>query len=153
MLHFTLQKQCRRTYQPKRIDINSWIRKSLVKNYAMISIDCTIVSSQVSRQYNKQYRDIDYPTNVISLEYGSTRDEYAILCGELILCDDVIVNEAQGGGKNILEHYAHMVIHGLLHLQGFEHESESGAQQMEQLEAKIMQQLGFSDPYLNLVKD
>lgn len=147
MIKFSLTKQVRRIHQPKRADIKNWLISSLIKHYNIVYIDVIIVSKKASQEINNTYRQKDYPTNVISLEYEQTRDDFAILNGEIVLCDEVIVQEAREQNKPVLEHYAHMVIHGILHLQGFDHIEGKKAQEMENLETKIMQKLGFSDPY------
>ena len=148
MIKFSLNKHIRRKYQPKYADFNKLLRKSLVNSYKNVYIDISIVTSKMSKSLNKQYRHRDYPTNVISLEYSDTRKNFAMLTGELILCDDIIVNEANLYKKQIFEHYAHIIIHGLLHLQGFDHIEINQALQMESLETKILNSLGFSAPYL-----
>ncbi len=147
MLVLSLSKSVRRIYQPKYFHVANWIKQSITNKYNGIYIDCSIVKLDTSRTINAKYRNKDYPTNVISLEYPATRDEFKILSGELILCDDVILEEASQQDKSIFEHYAHLVIHGMLHLQGFDHQKECDAKIMENLEIKIMRNLGFSNPY------
>lgn len=147
MLTFSLLKQVRRSYQPKRSEVAKWIKHSLVKIYNNVYVDVLIVPAKVSQELNLQYRNKNCPTNVISLEYGDSRDEYALLTGEIILCDEVIVQEAKEQAKTITEHYAHMLVHGLLHLQGFDHLTDKQAQEMESLEIKILHELGFANPY------
>ena len=141
-----LTKYVRRTYQPKSNQVKSYIRHSLVKKYNALSVGIIIVSSKVSRELNLKYRNLDYPTNVISLEDRSTLEEFNMLQGELILCDEIIMHEAKTI-KNVEAHYAHMIVHGVLHLQGFDHLGDDEARQMEHQEAKILKELGFSDPY------
>lgn len=148
MLNFSLNKEVRRLHQPKKLDIKRWLQKSLVKTYQNVHLDICIVSSDTSKQLNYQYRSKDYPTNVISLEYQDSRDNFNLLYGELFLCDDVIIKEAQEQHKSITEHYAHMVIHGVLHLQGFDHQNNTDANIMEELEIRIMHELGFKNPYI-----
>ena len=147
MLHLSLTKQVRKIYQPKRVDIQKWLRQSLLYTYKNITLDVSVVNSLVSAELNQQYRQKNYPTNVISLEYGNTRDEFSMLSGELILCDEVIVKEAQEQNKTVIAHYAHMVVHGMLHLQGLDHQNDTEAEYMEGLESKIMNGLGFINPY------
>ena len=74
-----------------------------------------------------------------------------LLQGELILCDDVIVAEANEQNKNILAHYAHLILHGMLHIQGMDHIHDVDAVEMESLEIELMSKLGFDNPYLNVV--
>jgi probable rRNA maturation factor len=142
----SLTKNIRKSYQPKLNQVKSYIKHALVKKFNVVNIDIVIVKAKVSRELNLKYRERDYPTNVISLEDRSTREEFNILQGELILCDEIIINEAQGLG-NIESHYAHMIIHGVLHLQGFDHMQEDEAVYMENLEAQILNDLGFANPY------
>ena len=148
-LFFCLTKNVKRSHQPKRKQIEAWLKASLIKNYNNISINIVIVSTQRSQELNLCYRNIDKPTNVISLEYptSSPSESYHILMGDLILCDDIIVKEAQSQHKSIIEHYAHMIIHGMLHLQGLDHENTIDAEHMEALEVSIMAQFGFANPY------
>lgn len=150
MLTFSLTKKVRRIYQPKRQELKRWLMAGLLSNYINIYIDISIVSSIESAELNKRYRKRNSATNVISLEYAEQRDKFAILTGELILCDDVIVREAAEQNKSIIEHYAHMVIHGILHLQGYDHIIEKEALYMEQLEVEILTSLGFNS-FLGLI--
>ncbi len=142
----SLTKYVRKPYQPKLNQVKSYIRQSLVKKFNILNIDVVIVSAKVSRELNLKYRDRDYPTNVISLEDRSTREEFNMLQGELILCDEIIVSEALFA--NIEAHYAHMIVHGVLHLQGFDHIQDDDALQMENLEIQILKMMGFSNPYV-----
>ncbi len=147
MLKFSLQREVRGDYQPTRVQIGKWLRRSLQYKFTTSIISISIVDSQTSQELNLDYRGIDKPTNVISLEYAASREQFALLSGELILCDEVIIREAQEQGKPVLAHYAHMIIHGMLHLQGYDHLDEQEANQMEALEINLLQQLGFVNPY------
>jgi len=147
MLKFSLIKNVRKAHQPKYKDVAKYTKLALIRKYNSVYIDILIVSSVRSRELNLEYRNKDYPTNVISLEYSDTREQFNILQGELILCDDVIVKEAKEQGKSIISHYTHMIIHGILHLQGLDHKNPSEAKHMESLEIKILQELGFQNPY------
>ena len=148
MINISLYKAIRRNYQPKRADILQWLRQSLINKYKHIYINISIVNSITSQTLNNQYRQKNTPTNVISLEYADTRDEFAMLSGELILCDEVIVQEAMLQQKSIFEHYAHMIIHGLLHIQGLDHINTQEAEYMENLEVKILQKFDIKNPYI-----
>ncbi len=148
MLSFSLTKKIKRNYQPKRIEVHKWLKESLVGSYTNVYIDISIVDSDFSRKTNLTYHKKNYPTNVISLEYSTTRLQYSMLIGELILCDEIIFNEALAINKPVLERYAHMIVHGILHLQGFDHKNEVDASKMEQLEIKILNKFKFSNPYI-----
>ena len=143
-LFFSLTKEVRRTYQPKRKQIKDWLVSSLIQNYQNISLNISIVSIQKSQQFNLAYRNKDKPTNVISLEYPNLKTINAsVLIGDIILCDEVILEEANTQNKSIIEHYAHMVVHAMLHLQGMDHENDGDAEKMESLEVSILTKLGF----------
>lgn len=147
MLKFNLIRKNKLPHQPLRTQFDKWLRASLLRKYATTIISISIVDNETSRELNNEYRGIDKPTNVISLEYARAREEFNLLSGELILCDEVIVREAREQNKPVLAHYAHMLLHGMLHLQGLDHQIESEADTMEQIEIAILAKLGFSNPY------
>jgi probable rRNA maturation factor len=99
------------------------------------------------QQLNKQYRDKDKPTNVLSFPMQSHVEAGVFLLGDIALCAPVIKQEASQQSKSEMSHWAHMVVHGMLHLQGYDHIKNDEAEEMEQLEIKILNQLGFSNPY------
>ncbi|SFW98686.1 rRNA maturation RNase YbeY [Marinospirillum alkaliphilum] len=110
-----------------------------------------IVDDAESRQLNHDYRGKDKPTNVLSFPFESPIDlppeaELSLL-GDLVICLPQVLREATEQGKPPLHHWAHLVIHGMLHLQGFDHEQEHQAEVMERLEVALLQQLGIPDPY------
>lgn len=162
-LFLSLTKEVRRTYQPKRKQIEEWVVASLLTQYQSISVNITIVSKHKSQALNLTYRHKDKPTNVISLAYPALNDTLTedsggtnkhkslsnnscnlVLIGDIILCDAVIVAEAELQGKALLSHYAHMVVHGMLHLQGMDHQRDADAIKMEAAEKTILAHFGFS---------
>jgi probable rRNA maturation factor len=148
MLKFNLIRDKILPQHPSRAQIDKWLRKSLQQRYATVVLSISLVNEAMSQELNQEYRGINKSTNVISLEYASTRESFGLLSGELILCDEVIIREAQEQSKPILAHYAHMLIHGALHLQGYDHTEESDAEEMESIEICILRELGFENPYL-----
>jgi probable rRNA maturation factor len=103
------------------------------------------------RILNKNYRNKDKPTNVLSFpneQLMSDLKERQVLLGDIILSYDTIKNEASQGGKNFIDHMTHLIIHGLLHLLGYDHMDDEQAQQMELQEIKILSSLGLKDPYI-----
>jgi len=122
-------------------------------------ISLRIVSPAESQQLNFEYRGKNKPTNVLSFPMQmddafspleESEEEFAIpiaLLGDLVICAEVVEQEAREQSKQREAHWAHMLVHGMLHLQGYDHEEETEARQMEQLEARLMQSLGFADPY------
>ncbi len=118
--------------------------------YVRAALECDgeitvrIVNEKEGRQLNCDYRHKDYATNVLSFVY---RHDVAV-CGDLVLCAPVISREALAQGKSVTAHYAHLVVHGVLHLQGYDHEHEADAVLMEARETDIVTGLGFANPYL-----
>ena len=105
-----------------------------------MEITLRIVGEREARRLNSHFRKKDYATNVLSFPYGEGR-------GDVVLCHPVIAREARAQGKAVAAHYAHLVVHGVLHLRGYDHERDDDAARMEKLETRIMRRLGYSDPY------
>ena len=99
-------------------------------------ITLRIVGAREGRLINKRYRKIDRATNVLSFDTG-----------DIVLCHPVIAREARTQGKAVAAHYAHMVVHGVLHLRGYDHNKKREAARMERAERRILARLGFADPY------
>ena len=112
-----------------------------------IEITIRIVDSDESRQLNNDYRQKDKPTNVLSFPFESPEGVPLQLLGDLVICAPVVRQEAQEQHKSPESHWAHMVIHGTLHLLGFDHIEDADAITMETLETRIMAGQGYSDPY------
>ena len=148
ILNIGVIKEVRKSHQPKKDLILKVIKKCLVKRYNFVNMEIIFVSLNKSQQLNFQFRQKNSPTNVISIEYQEDRDAFNILNGELYLCDEIVVQESLQQNKTILSHYIHLLIHGILHIQGFDHIKDEDAVVMEQKEIMIMQQLGYNNPYL-----
>lgn len=107
-----------------------------------------IVDVAESQQLNHIYRHKSYPTNVLSFPFAAPVPELqTMLLGDLVICAPVVVQEAVEQNKPILAHWAHMVVHGVLHLLDFDHQHDADASVMEALEINILADLGFADPY------
>ena len=111
-----------------------------------------IVDAEESQTLNQQYRAKDKPTNVLSFPAQALPVDIPELTeaqalGDLVICAEVVHREAAEQGKDVDAHWAHLLIHGCLHLQGHDHQNDSEAQQMEDLERRLLAQLNFSDPY------
>lgn len=126
---------------PKRTKFRRWVGASL-KKPALVTL--RLVDEAESRALNRDFRGRDYATNVLTFVYG---EETGTLSGDIVVCAPVVEKEAHEQGKTVLEHYAHLTVHGVLHLQGYDHENEPQAREMESLEVEIMRKLGFNDPY------
>jgi len=106
-----------------------------------------VVDANESQSLNKDYRDKDAPTNVLSFALDTPEFITPRMLGDLVICAEVVEFESREQGKSCDAHWAHMVVHGVLHLLGFDHQDDKQGQQMEALEIEIMQALGFASPY------
>lgn len=106
-----------------------------------------VTTADEIQELNKQYRDKDKPTNVLSFPMQSPEEIDVDLLGDIVLCASVIKQEAKQQSKSEVSHWAHMVVHGMLHLQGYDHIKDDDAEEMEQLEINILSRLGFESPY------
>ncbi|MDP2768426.1 MAG: rRNA maturation RNase YbeY [Giesbergeria sp.] len=124
-----------------RHKVTRWIRHALALD---AEITVRIVDEDEGRQLNRDYRHKDYATNVLTFDYA----QEPMVLADLVLCAPVVEREAREQNKSLEEHYAHLLVHGALHAQGWDHEtSEQDAQEMETYETAILQGLGFADPY------
>ena len=118
-----------------------WIRHALA---ADAEITVRIVGLEEGRALNRDYRNKDYATNVLTFDYT----QEPVVTADLVLCAPVVEREAREQNKSLEEHYAHLLVHGTLHAQGWDHETgEMEAREMEAREAAILERLGFDDPY------
>jgi len=108
-----------------------------------------IVDADESQSLNGQYRGKDKPTNVLSFPFQNPPGITLPLLGDLIICKAVVEKEAIEQDKQLLSHWAHMLIHGTLHLLGYDHIEQKEAETMERIETNLMIELGYSDPYLS----
>ncbi len=104
------------------------------------AVTLRVVGEREARQLNATYRKKPYATNVLSFPYGGGH-------GDVVLCHPVIAREARAQGKTLAAHYAHLVVHGLLHLGGYDHENEAQAREMERVEIRLLRRAGYGDPY------
>jgi probable rRNA maturation factor len=125
---------------PSRSQLRRWARAAL-RDDAQVTF--RLVGAREGRMLNREYRGRDYATNVLTFSYP----EMAPLSGDIVLCAPVIAREASAQGKALHAHYAHLVVHGMLHLQGHDHERSADARVMEALEKEIVMRLGYADPY------
>lgn len=131
---------------PSQAQLEEWVGAAVgLQHGAEVSI--RIVDEIEGRSLNQQYRARDYATNVLSFPYDSLPGVETSLLGDLVICAPVVAREATEQGKELRAHWAHMVIHGTLHLLGHDHQHEEEAKTMENLEVGILAQLGFPDPY------
>lgn len=132
---------------PSETDIKHWIVNSLNKLETQGNIVVRIVSEQEIQQLNHLYRKKNTPTNVLSFPCQLPLEFRENMLGDIVICAKVLEKEAKDQHKSLQAHWAHMLIHGTLHLLGYDHENHDEALQMESLEIMLLQALGFSDPY------
>ena len=140
-LNLSVQYACNREGLPLRPDFVRWARAALVGGG---EITIRLVDPDEGQELNAEYRGKDYATNVLSFPY----DTEPVVMGDLVICPSVVAREASEQNKPLAAHYAHLTVHGCLHLLGWDHENEADAQAMEGLEREILAGLGIADPYL-----
>lgn len=138
-----------------RTEIRRWVQSAL---FAPAALTIRFVDAEEGRTLNREYRGKDYATNVLTFAYnediledaGDSVEEKVDdpTEADIVLCTDVVESEAAAQGKSVPQHAAHLIIHGVLHAQGYDHEDEEDAAEMEQIETELMAALKFPDPYL-----
>ena len=141
-----------RTWAPTRNDLTVWASTALGRRAAGREIGVSFVGPAESRRLNAQYRGRDKPTNVLSfpvaeLPAAGAGDEEPQPLGDLVICPQVLRTEAREQKKTLRAHWAHLVVHGSLHLIGYDHERDTDADRMERREIAVLRRLGFANPY------
>ena len=147
-----VQNACDDDTVPEVPIVESWIESAVVA--AGIDVDTEVsvrvVSPEEVYALNSEYRGKDKPTNVLSFPAGKVAglpDDMPQLLGDIVVCAQVVRDEAREQGKAVADHWAHMLVHGTLHLLGFDHKTDSEAAEMEALETRILSDQGLADPY------
>jgi probable rRNA maturation factor len=122
--------------------LRRWVQAALL---GPAELTLRFVDESEGRTLNRDYRDKDYATNVLTFAYGETAED--IVQADIVLCVDVLMREAAERQIPLVQHAAHLVVHGVLHAQGYDHEAEDDAEEMEKFEAEILAGLGMPDPY------
>jgi probable rRNA maturation factor len=138
----------RRPWVPRRTQFESWARAALAGLACHSVLSVLVVGSVRSRSLNLRYRRKDKSTNVLSFSGPGPGPDGRNYLGELVICAPVVAREALAQGKSRESHWAHMTVHGVLHLLGFDHERHAEAAKMTAREIQILDRLGFSNPYL-----
>ena len=125
---------------PTRLHFRKWFKAGLIQD---AEIALRIVGEAEGYRYNREFRGKDYATNVLTFVYSETMP----LSGDIVICASVVEREANQQQKDLMAHYAHLVVHSALHLQGYEHINHKSTEIMEKLETKIIMRLGFDNPY------
>lgn len=134
---------------PSHAELTRWVAETLARHGDESRNELTIrlVDDDESRTLNRDYRGKDNSTNVLSFPFETPPGIDLALLGDLVICHGVVAREAAEQNKSMANHYAHMVVHGTLHLLGYDHIDDGEAEEMEQLEREILASIGISDPY------
>lgn len=125
---------------PARPQFRRWVKAALQCDAEVV---LRLVDEAEGRDLNRQFRGKDYATNVLTFVYDDTQP----LAGDIVLCVPMVRQEAQQQHKDLTAHFAHLTVHGVLHLQGYDHIAEAEAAEMERLETAILAKFGYADPY------
>lgn len=139
-LDLAIQRASRAAHIPADARLRAWARAALSRD---ATVALRYVAEAEGRRLNREYRGKDYATNVLTFAYARA----PVLAGDLALCVPVVLEEAAAQGKAVPAHFAHLIVHGMLHLQGYDHENGADARIMEDKEREILARLGHADPY------
>jgi len=142
-----LQNDDELDFLPRESQFRQWIEAALQAPYDQLEQTLRVVDGAEIRELNCRYRGKDSVTNVLAFPGDSELLDYTCL-GDLVICAPVVVAEADAQCKPVESHWAHLVVHGMLHLQGFDHQHDDDTRQMEALEVKILAGLGYNNPYI-----
>ena len=142
LLNNSTQNKC-----PSIEQFNTWVNTVIDYHGCFFQVSIEIVDKATSQQLNRDYRHKDKPTNVLSFPLDLPDYVEEDLIGDLAICTDVLLDEAIKQKKSIDDHWAHLAIHGTLHLLGFDHKDDQEAEEMESLEIKLLKKLGIDNPY------
>ena len=148
-LHFDNQSTAAEV--PSENQFRRWAWQAVKQQYRRADISVVLLDEEEARAYNRDYRGKDYATNVLSFALNEGEilpDQFSDgLCGDLIICPQVVFKEAAEQGKTAEQHFAHLTLHGTLHLMGYDHIEEHDAEEMEAIEIRLMQAAGYPNPY------
>ena len=147
ILRLETQRVLKAQEVPSDAELRQWTEAALGERVDKAELVIRIVDEAESQTLNREYRGVDRPTNVLSFPSELPTEVESDLLGDLVISAPVVQREANEQDKPLQAHWAHMVIHGVLHLIGFEHETDRQAHEMESLERSLLQELGFPDPY------
>ncbi len=132
---------------PNEKILSLWANSACIKIKGDVELTIRIVDETESASLNETYRNKQSATNVLAFPFDVDKNVELILLGDLVICAQIVINEARQQLKTEAEHWAHMVVHGVLHLQGYDHIETEQAEEMESLEIQILNTLGYQNPY------
>ncbi|QMT32263.1 rRNA maturation RNase YbeY [Alysiella filiformis] len=149
--HFFYDNASQATDLPSEKQFYQWIWHALKNAYRRADISLILLDENEAQAYNRDYRGKDYATNVLSFAHNEGEFSFVeqddVLRGDLIICPQIVAKEAAEQGKSLHDHFAHLTIHGTLHLMGYDHMTDDEAEEMESLETQLLAQLNIADPY------
>ncbi|HMD74971.1 MAG TPA: rRNA maturation RNase YbeY [Steroidobacteraceae bacterium] len=146
-LELDVSYAARRPWAPRRAQFLRWAAAALGRAPRSAVLSIRIVGTARSRSLNERYRGKAHATNVLSFTGAGSLPDGREFLGELVICAPVVAREARAQSKTPDEHWAHMTVHGVLHLLGYDHERAAEARKMARIEIQILDRLGFSNPY------
>jgi probable rRNA maturation factor len=132
---------------PPRWQLARWASAALGARARGSQLSILLVGAAASRALNARYRHRDRPTNVLSFPASAAARRQSGLLGDLVICPALLRTEARAQGRSLAAHWAHLVVHGTLHLVGFDHERDADARRMQRREVRVLRALGFPNPY------
>jgi probable rRNA maturation factor len=132
---------------PDNKSIIKWAEQALDEEHKNAEISLRIVDLEEGQELNKEWRKKDSATNVLSFPVGEPIEHAPNLLGDIVICAPIVEQEANQQEKSVEAHWAHLIIHGILHLQGYDHETDDEAKVMENKEIHILKKIGYANPY------
>lgn len=146
-IRISVQRACEGWTVPKGRALRAWARAALTGRRTEAALTVRVVGEEEGAALNARFRGEDGPTNVLSFASEGIEAIDPAFLGDVVICAPLVIHEAREQRKAVQAHWAHLVVHGVLHLLGFDHDRQRQAAQMEGLEIEILARLGFSDPY------
>ena len=147
-IKITIQSLASNTFIPSRYSLQRWVTKALVKQVGSNEVNIRLVSKKESAELNSTYRHKKGPTNILSFPFEPPPGVSSAFLGDLVICAALVNQEAKQQTKTRLAHWAHLVIHGCLHLVGYDHIHDKDAIKMEAIEIQLLEDLGYENPYI-----
>ncbi|MEN9450460.1 MAG: endoribonuclease YbeY [Pseudomonadota bacterium] len=147
-IKITIQSLASNSFIPSRYFLQRWVNKALVKQVGSNEVNIRLVSKKESAELNSTYRHKKGPTNILSFPFEPPPGVSSAFLGDLVICAALVNQQAKQQTKTRLAHWAHLVIHGCLHLVGYDHIHDKDAIKMEAVEIQLLEDLGYENPYI-----
>jgi probable rRNA maturation factor len=147
-IKITVQVIASNTFIPSRYFLQRWVNKALAKQVGPSEVNIRLVSKKESAYLNNTYRHQTGPTNILSFPFEPPPKVSSNFLGDLVICAALVNQQAKQQAKTRLAHWAHLIIHGCLHLIGYDHVHDKDASKMESVEIQMLKELGYENPYI-----